>query len=36
MAPLKDFAVLVVTNQGGPAAERACDKAAEALISRIR
>jgi len=36
MAPLKDFAVLVVTNQGGPAAERACDKAAEALISRVR
>lgn len=36
MAPLKDFAVLIVTNQGGPAAERACDKAAAALISRIR
>jgi len=36
IAPQKDSAVLVVTNQGGPAAERACDKAAAALISRIR
>ena len=36
MAPLQDFAVLVVTNQGGPAAERGCDKASGALIGRIR
>jgi len=36
MAPLHDFAVLVVTNQGGPAAERGCDQAAGALIGRIR
>lgn len=31
-APLRDFAVLVVTNQGGPAAAKACDEAAAALI----
>lgn len=36
MAPLKDFAVLVVTNQGGPAAERGCDEAAGTLIERMR
>jgi CubicO group peptidase (beta-lactamase class C family) len=32
MAPAKDFAVLVVTNQGDDAAARACDQAASALI----
>ena len=32
MAPLRDFAVLVVTNQGGPAAAKACDEAAGELI----
>lgn len=32
MAPLRDFAVLVVSNQGGPAAAKACDEAAGALI----
>ncbi|MCS6859915.1 MAG: serine hydrolase [Abditibacteriales bacterium] len=32
MAPQRDFAVLVVTNQGGDAAARACDEAAAALI----
>jgi CubicO group peptidase (beta-lactamase class C family) len=31
-APLRDFAVLVVTNQGGPAAAKACDEAAAAMI----
>lgn len=36
MAPARDFAVLVVTNQGGPAAEKGCDEAAGALIERIR
>ena len=34
MAPLKDFAVLVVTNQGGPQAETGSDEAASALILR--
>ena len=34
MAPLKDFAVLVVTNQGGPQAEAGTDEAASALIVR--
>jgi len=34
MAPLKDFAVLVVTNQGGPQAETGTDEAASALILR--
>jgi hypothetical protein len=33
VAPLRDFAVLVVTNQGGPAAVKACDEAASALIN---
>jgi CubicO group peptidase (beta-lactamase class C family) len=33
VAPLRDFAVLVVTNQGGPAAFKACDEAASALIN---
>ncbi|HLV79318.1 MAG TPA: hypothetical protein VKT32_03520, partial [Chthonomonadaceae bacterium] len=32
MAPLRDFAVLVATNQGGDAAAKACDEAASALI----
>ncbi|MFZ2055645.1 MAG: serine hydrolase domain-containing protein [Candidatus Aminicenantales bacterium] len=31
-APKHDFAVLVTTNQGGPAAAKACDEAAAALI----
>jgi hypothetical protein len=32
MAPLKDFAVLVMTNQGGDKAAKACDDTATALI----
>jgi CubicO group peptidase (beta-lactamase class C family) len=32
VAPLKDFAVLVMTNQGGDEAAKACDEAAGALI----
>ena len=32
--PLQDIAVLVATNQGGPAAEQACREAAGALIDR--
>jgi CubicO group peptidase (beta-lactamase class C family) len=32
IAPLRDFAVLVCTNQGGPTAAKACDEAASALI----
>ena len=32
MAPLKDFAVLAVTNQGGPEAQAGADEAASALI----
>jgi CubicO group peptidase (beta-lactamase class C family) len=32
LAPRRDFAVLVVTNQGGEAAGKACDEAASALI----
>jgi CubicO group peptidase (beta-lactamase class C family) len=32
VAPLRDFAVLVVTNQGGPAAVKACDEASGALV----
>lgn len=32
MAPLKDFAVLVATNQGGDEAAKACDEAAGVLI----
>jgi CubicO group peptidase (beta-lactamase class C family) len=35
MAPLRDFAVLVVTNQGGDTAAKACDEAAAAMI-RLR
>ena len=34
VAPLRNFAVLVATNQGGPAAQKACDEAAGALIKR--
>ena len=33
MAPVRDFAVLVATNQGGDKAAEACDKAASMLIS---
>ncbi len=32
LAPQRDFAVLVCTNQGGPAAQKACDEAAGELI----
>jgi CubicO group peptidase (beta-lactamase class C family) len=32
VAPLRDFAVLVCANQGGPTAAKACDEAASALI----
>jgi CubicO group peptidase (beta-lactamase class C family) len=32
LAPARDFAVLVVCNQGGPAAFKACDEAASELI----
>jgi len=32
VAPLRDFAVLIVTNQGPPVAAKACDEAAGALI----
>lgn len=32
MAPLKDFAVLITCNQGGPAAQKACNDAASELI----
>ena len=34
LAPKQDFAVLVCTNQGGPAAEAACDEASAALIEK--
>jgi CubicO group peptidase (beta-lactamase class C family) len=34
IAPIKDFAVLVATNQGGEAAAKACDDAATALIRK--
>lgn len=33
VAPLRDFAVLACTNQGGPTAAKACDEAASALIA---
>ena len=33
LAPLRNFAVLVVTNQGPPASVKACDEAASALIA---
>ena len=32
VAPLRDVAVLAVTNQGGDAAQKAADEAVEALI----
>ncbi len=32
LAPRRDFAVIVVCNQGGPAASKACDEAASKLI----
>ena len=32
MAPQRDFALLVCTNQGGPVAGQACDEAASALV----
>ena len=32
LAPLKDFAILIVTNQGGPSAEAACDEAVASVI----
>jgi hypothetical protein len=32
LAPKKDFAVLVATNQGGDAAAKGCDEACWALI----
>jgi hypothetical protein len=35
LAPLRDFAVLVMTNQGGEKAALACDKAASQLIRRF-
>jgi len=35
MAPKKDFAVLVATNQGGEEAAKACDEAASALIEGV-
>jgi CubicO group peptidase (beta-lactamase class C family) len=34
MAPRKDFAVLVATNQGGTAAAKACDEVASSLIKK--
>lgn len=33
IAPARDFAVLITTNEGGPNAEKACDEAASALIN---
>src|SRR5205807_10389905 len=33
IAPQRDFAVLVVTNQGGDAAAKGCDEASGALIN---
>jgi CubicO group peptidase (beta-lactamase class C family) len=35
IAPLRDFATLVATNQGSKAAETACDEATEALIKLL-
>ena len=32
LAPKRDFALLVVTNQGGDPAAKACDEASSALI----
>jgi CubicO group peptidase (beta-lactamase class C family) len=36
IAPERDFAVLVATNQGGDAAAKACDEAASALIREMK
>ena len=36
LAPKKNFAVLVATNQGGDAAAQACDDVAIALITQRR
>ncbi len=36
LAPRRDFAVLVVTNQGGEPASKACDETASALIRWLR
>jgi CubicO group peptidase (beta-lactamase class C family) len=36
MAPIRGFAVLVVCNQGGAAAGRACDEAASSIIQAFR
>jgi hypothetical protein len=36
ISPLKNLAVLIVTNQGGMLGEWACSKANKALIDRIR
>ncbi|HKC65169.1 MAG TPA: serine hydrolase domain-containing protein, partial [Pyrinomonadaceae bacterium] len=33
IAPARDFAVLITTNEGGPDAEKGCDEAASALIN---
>jgi CubicO group peptidase (beta-lactamase class C family) len=35
LAPARDFAILVATNQGDKQAERACDEAASALIQAL-
>lgn len=35
MAPKKDFAVLLATNQGGDGAAKACDEAASAMIEGV-
>jgi hypothetical protein len=35
ITPLRDFAVLVATNQGGDEAEKACDETAAALITEF-
>lgn len=35
MAPKRNFAVLVATNEGGPTVPKACDEAAAALIRRF-
>lgn len=35
LAPKRNFAVLVVTNQGGDAAPKACDEAASAMIRKF-
>jgi hypothetical protein len=35
MAPEKDFAALIATNQGGDRAARACDEAATLLVRKV-